>query len=136
MAPGRRDQLWVNSPSRSPASSGNLWWKAHSWTVDQTLQRTRWEEQLTTLHEARTALAAGGTTTAHETLRTIPPECVPHLLLCLLIRQGTHWTEHSPRRKTPTTSLHADSQRRNALAGYAPPSSSWWRSLYSGFCWA
>ncbi|WP_296238497.1 hypothetical protein [uncultured Lawsonella sp.] len=93
-------------------------WKAHSWTVDQTLQRTRWEEQLTTLHEARTALAAGGTTTAHETLRTIPPECVPHLLLCLLIRQGTPLDGTlAAAEETLRTSLHADSQRRNALAG-------------------
>ena len=93
-------------------------WKAHSWAVAQTHQRTRWEEQLTTLHETRTALAAGGTTTAHEILRTIPPECVPHLLLCLLIRQGTPLDGTlAAAEETLRTSLHADSQRRNALAG-------------------
>ena len=110
-------------------------WKVHHWAAAQTHQRTRWVNQLTTLQESRTALSTGGTA-AYETLRNLPPDCVPQLLLGLLIRRGTPLdgtlaaAEETLPHSMPTPNGATPSR------GYAPLSSSWWPFPFSGFCWA
>lgn len=97
---------------------GMCGWKAHTWSASRTQQRTQWTAQLTALQEARTALAAGGTANPYDILRALPPTCVPPSLLSLLIRRGTPLDGSlAAAEETLRTTLHADSQRRNALAG-------------------